>query len=203
MVGAAPAGEDAAPGIPVRQAALQNAIAEGVERVALELLGARPGQVALPADLAGRATAYALSYRLLEDRGERRALLVREPDVELEYVVLVEVEVDADRVQRRLRREGLLGQDGGPSQRLRVEVSGVGSWPLYEAVQDALADASDAGVAPLEFLPGRVVFEVEVRGGPDALARALRAGSRDPALTLRVLSVGRDGLSLRASSSDR
>ena len=87
--------------VPVREAALQAALTDGVRRVARQLLAEEGGSSSpLPlADvLGGEPTAFAQRYRILEDRGERRALLVNTPGVSREYVVLVEVHVDVDRV---------------------------------------------------------------------------------------------------------
>ena len=91
VVGAVPAGPDAPSGQPLRQAALQAALVEAVDRVARGLLaegGSAPDpEMDLSATLGDEPAAYTVRYRILEDRGERRALLVEEPGVATEAMM--------------------------------------------------------------------------------------------------------------------
>ncbi len=194
VVGAAPAGADAPRNRPLRDAALDSAIAEGVERVARELLGG-----AAPESLReglGDPREYAVRYRILEDRGERRALLLPVP---VEYVVLVEVHVDATRVQRRLAREGLLA--GGPVERrrFRLLLEEVSSYGLYQQVRQALEASGARRAVPLEIRPGRMLLDVEADAGPERVMERLVGRGRGLGLEVRVLEIDRSGARVRAS----
>jgi len=143
---------------------------------------------------------FATRFRILEDRGIRPALLSGRPDVTSEYVVVVEVFVDAGRVRERLRSVGALEVPAGvdPRFRTRFVIEGADSYPAYEALQRALRD--DAGVSsalPLEMQRGRIVLEVlanrEAAALLDDLLAATPAGlqvipleSSDDTITLLV-----------------
>jgi len=165
-VGAAPVRlEDAGTTAP-RQAALQRALSEAVTRVALEFLAEADPEAAAdvsPSDALGSDPGrYAASFRILEDRGERPALFV-EGDVATEYVVVVEVHVDLDRVRGSLVEAGLLApeQQPGSTQRVQVEVDGLDRYPAYEAMLRLLREQRGArSVTPGEFEPGRTRIEV-------------------------------------------
>jgi len=188
VVGAVPAGADAPEGVPVRQAALQQALVEAVARVARDLWQAGPlpqpapdraGAATEPprepadwiAALGGDAAAYAIRYRVLEDRGERRALLVRDPKVATEYELLVAVQVDAGRVARGLERAGLLlaSRASGPRQQVRVVLTPL---PSYEALSELRARLSAGGArptTPVRFTADAAVLRVDSTASPDVL----------------------------------
>ena len=195
VVGVAPAGADAKRKASVRDQALGSAIEEGVERVARELLE----EPLPPEDLAaalGDPGAYAVSYRILEDRGERRALLLR-PEVATEYVLLVEVHVDATRIERALARAGRLGVRG-PGRRFRVLLEDPASYAVYERVRQGLVAAGARRAVPLEFRPGEVLLVVDAPAGPERLLERLVRASRRGGSPIRVVEVDGSLVRLRA-----
>jgi len=178
----------AAPG--ARQAALQEGVHEAVLLVAVELAreaGARSDERdvlrrALGADL----LPYAVQYELLEDRGERPAQLIQQPGVEREYVVLVEAQVERERVWDALIRSGLLGApptDLGVHS-LWITLVGVDGWPTWERLRRALA-ARGGALHPVEFSRGIVIAEFQTDESNEALVERLHravGGSLDLAL---------------------
>jgi hypothetical protein len=134
-----------------RDEAVERGTWEAVSRVALELIGeADPGRVdddaagteddasdRLAAALGKEMLPYTRSYRIVEDRGEGPVLFAEQPGVVKEYVVVVEVLVDVDRVADALGRAGLIrvpevDEDAEP---LTLEVIGLAR---YEGLQALL-----------------------------------------------------------------
>jgi hypothetical protein len=183
------------PRIP-RDAALHEGIAEGVKRVALDLvadLEPMSGEEILGDILGDDPLVYVTRYRILEDRGVRPALFVDDPEAENEYVVVVEVQVDVDRVRRRLVEGGLLAPaPAGEGHRLSLQVSvdGITSYGAYLAVIEALeAEGGARSAMPVEASPGRVTFEVDgALDGPALLSALLEARRPD----LRITPLGSD-----------
>jgi hypothetical protein len=123
---------------------------------------------------------YTKSYRIVEDQGERPALFTDEPDVATEYVVLLEVQVETDRVRARLEEAGLLRpQVVSELTGIRIEILGLTHYRGYQALLDVLrSDAVSAeDVLPRHFSPGRVVVQVEGEWEPDQLLERLQAAS--------------------------
>jgi len=191
-----------------RDAAVRAAVARAVEGVARGLLPDGPPAFVDPPDAAGSATSseldpayasalgedpfeYATRFRILENRGTRPALLSRDSDVETEYVVVVEVFVDASRVRERLQASGWIAGPGGqahPSVQLVVE--GLTSYGAYRAVRETLLDDLDVESAvPLELSEGRAVLEVVGPYGVESLLTAL-VEARRPGL--RLVPLDRD-----------
>jgi len=214
VVGAVPAGADAPAGVPVRQAALQQALVEAVARVAQDLwqknpqrpvqasggpagsLGAGPPQAPAPdptgwvALLGGDAASYTVRYRVLEDRGVQRALLVRDPKVASEYELLVEVQVDASRVAEALERAGLLSAQrmGAARQLVRIELTPLPSYAALQAIRERLSVESGQPVTPERFTADAVVLQVDSAASPDVLLERLL--SKPPqGLRVRPLAV--------------
>jgi hypothetical protein len=189
-----------APGAP-RDAAIDEALREAVSRVAQDLLvDSETGEEmpSLEQVLGHNLVQYTRQFRILEDRGERPALFAENPAVSKEYVVVVSVEVDVERVQSRLVEAGLL-RPGGPSapgHRVRVEVEGLRDYAAYEALRKALVERAGARAAePREFEPGRAVLEVESEdGGLDLLDRL--EAHLPPGLAVRSLGASSDELRL-------
>jgi hypothetical protein len=186
---------------PPRDAALERALRDALARVAREELG-DPDQVdpeALAAALGDDPYAYASRFRILEDRGERPALLVDEPGIEREYVVVVEAWVDADRVRERLSAAGLLEEPAGGHRRsrLRVAVRNVRSHADYAAIRAALIEPGGAlSVTPLEIERGQALFEVVSERSAARTLDALLAAS-GPALRIVPIEQDEDSLVLR------
>lgn len=203
VVGVAPAGPHAPPDVPARRTALEHALEEGVRRVARQLLeeagGPPPHGTSLGEALGDRPVEYTVRYSVLEDRGERRSLLVRDPEVSREYVVVAEVHVDVARVEARLREAGLLAvrPRRAPLRTLRVEAEGLASWEDYRALRRTLLEAGGAESAvPERFEAGRAV--VRVRVAADAATLWDRIARRGPdGLRLRALERGEERLELR------
>src|SRR5690606_5057848 len=151
-VGVAPAGPSA------REAALASGVREAVLLVAGELArggGPRVRETAeLEKALGPDRRSYAERYRLAEDRGERPAQLVGDPGVAREYVVVVDAQVDRERVRAALLRAGLLGPvSPGGVHSLWVTIEGVEAWPTWERLRRTLA-ARGGSVRPIEFARG-------------------------------------------------
>jgi hypothetical protein len=163
--------DPAAPPAAPRQAALRAALEEAVARAARELLRQSTGPEAAPDAPApavpGEPSEYAVSYRVLEDRGEQDALVAGGTGGR-EYVVVAEVQIDLDRVRAALGASGGLPV-GSPASAppaegtFRLELLGLPSPAAWTAVRSALGRAGATSVVPLELEAGRVL--VEVRSG--------------------------------------
>lgn len=189
VVGAVPADPDLRTEEPLRRAALEAALDEAVSRVARGLLAGPDGE-APDVDLdeiLGESTDYALRYRVLEERGERRALLVDDPDVATEFVVLVEVHVDVDRVAARLESAGLAATLG-TGHSFELELLEVPSERAFAAVRRALVEQAGAERAiPVELEPGRAVLRVEAAQGSKTAVSRLLAADLGPRISLQSL----------------
>lgn len=214
-VGVVPIGEGAPDKAPEKTAtprtlAVRAAVARAVESTAQSLGPSVPRAPAdaAPADptaIAPQLAAalgtdpldYATSYRVVEDRGRRAALFARETGATSEYVVLVEVQVDADRVADRLRAAGWLApKASGGGEHLRLVLEGVSDYRAYDAVRRLLVERAGARSAqPVEFARGRVVLAVEGAQPPQALTAALQAAA-PPELRLAPVETTADGLTL-------
>ena len=137
---------------------------------------------------------YATRYRILDDRGLRPALFAKETGAEKEYVVVVEVQVDADRVGDRLRSAGWLASpnSGGGSTPLALVLEGVHDYRAYESVRKLLVERLGARSArPVEFPPGQAVLSVEGAPAAETLAASLQAAA-PPELRVVPLESGPD-----------
>jgi hypothetical protein len=175
-----------------RSAAVRAAVARAVEAVALAL---EPNVPPFPDEPAKDPTAlaprlaralgddpldYANRYRILDDRGLRPALFERESGAEKEYVVVVEVQVDAERVGERLRAAGWLASSGasasGATQRLVLE--GLADYRALDSIRRLLVERLGARKAlPVELSRGRAVLAVVGGPAPAALAASLQAAA--------------------------
>ncbi len=203
-LGALPLDPNAPPKGPPRDAALRLALHDAVWRVALdELEGFDPEdeawQEALAEALGKQPLDFATRFRVIEDRGERPALFSDYPGVETEYVVLVKVHVDSDRVRERLRAAGLLSLPSGDGRRYRVRVvlEDVGSYGAYQAVRTLLEEMGVRSAVPVEMERGRAVLEVDGTLSPDSLITALIRAA-PPNLSLIPVGLDEDGIHLRA-----
>jgi hypothetical protein len=173
---------------------------EGVSRVALELIresspddtmamsedpdpGDTTDAAPAPDDLAalrkalgGDVLPYTRSYRILEDRGESPALFNDEPDVDVEYVVVVEIIVDVDRLTAALADAGLIArsESGGGGEAVLLEVVGLSRYPALVAIRQLLTTQLGATrVQMLEFSPKRQLLAVESALDAEALLARL------------------------------
>lgn len=188
----------------VRDRAVENALWEGVSRVALELVGDGPrartddalgdgagpreeqwqgtnGQdaeeapsgsagidlEALRAALGKEVMPYTRGFRILEDQGEQPVLFDEDPDTKTEYVVVVEVLVDVERVEAALQEAGWIaaGDSAVESKgRLELELLGLERYEALEALMAALGEELGAErVHLLEVSPARQLLAVEGR----------------------------------------
>ncbi len=196
---------------------------EAVSRVALELMGEQEvGFVDEPAD--GQGTSgdetqnamieaalgkdtlpYMRSYRILEDQGERPVLFEDAPGIKREYVVVVEVIVDVDRVSSALESAGLVARSssGGGGESLTLELVGLTRFEGVERVMAALRGPVGARrVMALEFSPRRQLIAVSGPFDAQGLAQRLRRVS-DPQLDLtpRASEIDFDRLTVEARYS--
>ena len=188
-----------------RDRAVTAAVARAVEQVAERALAASPRETppedegrfapdaispALAPALGSDPFEYATRFRILEDRGIRPALL-SQGDAKNEYVVLVEVFVDASRIGERLTAAGWRDDPAGSKvTRVRLVLEGLRSFQAYDALQRVLSDELRVRSAvPVELVRGRAVLEVDSDYDSDGLLAAL-VDSAEPGL--RVVPVSRD-----------
>ena len=166
-----------------RQAALRAALEAAVTRAARELLlestGKEPAPGEAPPAVPGEPSEYAVSYRVLEDRGEQDATLA-DGRAGREYVVTAEVQIDLARVREAL---GSAVPAGAPAPAaaetgpFRLELLDLPSPAAWTAVRAALGRAGARAVVPLELEAGRALVEVRGGLGPErTLERLLAAG---------------------------
>jgi hypothetical protein len=151
-----------------RQAALRAALLEAVglaaRNVVAEETGAEPKPGDPPPALEGEPSEYAVSYRVLEDRGEQaRMLTAAEGQGGREYVVLAEVQIDLGRVRERLRASGTLGIEtvAAPAGPFQLEILAIPSPAVWTAVRVALIRAGARTVLPIELEAGRTLVSVD------------------------------------------
>ncbi|MBY0401850.1 hypothetical protein K2X89_16275 [Myxococcota bacterium] len=119
---------------------------------------------------------YTRSFRIVEDRGERPVLFAEEPGVRSEYLVVVEVIVDVDRVRGELARAGLIEVSPVPRvrQTVLIELVGLERYAGLRLALDTLRRALSASrIETLEFAPRRQLLELEGPFGPDEIAARL------------------------------
>lgn len=223
----------------VRDKAVENALWEGVSRVALELIGDGTRSLAIddPGDGSGpeeegeqpqgtsgqddavdetggstgidlealRAALgkdvmpYTRSFRILEDQGEQPVLFDDDPDTQTEYVVVVEVLVDVERVEAALEQAGWIAF-GAPAEskgRLELELLGLERYEALEALMAGLREGLGAGrVQLLEVSPARQILAVEGRFDARELEAWLRR-FRHPQLLLESAGGAGEGARLR------
>ena len=134
---------------------------------------------------------YTRSYRILEDQGERPVLFDDNPGIATEYVIVVEVIVDVERVEKALERAGLISvtQKAGAGETLTLEVVGLGRYEALQSLVDALNGPLGATrVETLEFERGRQVLAVAGPFDLEELAAELGALA-DRRLVLRPVAV--------------
>jgi hypothetical protein len=201
-VGAVPLRADARPTSPPRDTAERKAMAEAVRRVALQMLSEQdPAEVEprLDAALGPDPLVYISRFRTLEDRGERPALFSDDPEARTEYVVVVEAQVDADRVREALTRSGLVVAPAGEGRRfqVRLEAEGLEDYASYRALRETLLEGVGVRSAlPVEMERGRATLDVDSELAGDALVAAL-VQAAPPGLTLTPLATSPERVQLR------
>jgi hypothetical protein len=181
-----------------KEAAIDAALREAVSRVARDFLidadpdsrptlrpagqagGEDPELAALRPVLGRKMVRYTKSFRILEDRGVRPALFGDSSGAATEYVVIVEVSVDAGKVEKRLVERGLLAGRGelAAAGIVQLEVLGLYQYAGLEQLRGLLLeDLGARSVAPLEFERGRGLLAVETELPPAELLHRLLARS--------------------------
>jgi hypothetical protein len=167
VVGAVPVDPAKPPAAP-RQAALRAALVEAVSLAARNLVadatGSEPAPGEPPIAIEGEPSEYAVSYRVIEDRGLQDHVPegATKPSGR-EYAVLAEVQIDLDRVRERLRAGGKLGAEAvsAPAGPFRLEILEVPSPAVWTAVRSSLLRAGARSVLPVELEAGRALVEVD------------------------------------------
>lgn len=203
-VGAVPVGVGSSGSGVHRAAAIQRALHEAVSRVAREALidaalpeGGEEEDLSLDEILGENLVPYTARFRILDDRGERPALFAEDPTVDTEYVVIVEVHVDVDRVVARLIEAGLVErpETDAPAVRVRIEVEGVHVYPAYTALREHLLGLDGTrSVTPIEISRERLVLEV---ASEHAATRLLDDLLLAPSDELSIEPLAADGHGLR------
>lgn len=199
-VGVVPIRDETRSAPDLRDAAEHGALGEAVLRVARDLLGAAGADVsdaALRESLGQDPLGYVDGYRRLEDRGERPALFSSEPGVEREYVVVLEVQVDEDRVRRRLAGRGWVSPSGDGGIPGFVQIGVEGDYDAYRAVRDLLVAQLGLGTAlPMELTRERAVLQIATPRDPAGILDALLAAA-GPDVRITPVGSGRGTLELR------
>jgi hypothetical protein len=146
---------------------------------------------ALRAALGKDVLPYTRSYRILDDRGEVPVLFNDEPDVAVEYVVVVEVIVDVDRLTSALGNAGLIAvaATSTSGEAVVVELVGLARYEAFAIVRDSLKKQFGATrVRTVEFSREKQILEVE--GSLDAPTLLARLGRFEhPQLVLEPLGI--------------
>ena len=152
-------------GPPLSEAeALAQAEALRAEELRLAQIAEREEKERIRKALGLDTVSYTKSFRIVEDQGERPAIFTDDPDVATEYLVLLEVQVEVDRVRAGLEQAGLLRPLAvSELTGIEVEVLGLGHYAGYQALLALLrGDAvAAAEVSPRHFGPDRVVLVLE------------------------------------------
>jgi len=186
---------------PPRDAAVRRALELAVQSVALGLLpgmGVAEAEEVLPQALGDDPFEFTTRFRITEDRGAVSTSLTDDPQAPLEYVVVVEANIDANRVEKRLREAGLMfARSGADVRAVTVVVEQLTDFVAYQKLLEALVTGAGANSAvPTTFARGRAVIAVEAAAAPPQLLEDLRT-TAPPGLQITPLAVGADALTLR------
>jgi len=186
-----------------RDEAVQRAIWEGVSRVAMEEISEFESASSTEEDaeilrkaLGRDMLPYTRSFRILKDKGESPVLFEEDPDITTEYVVVVEVVVDVDRVRAALERAGLITESGVQAidAPILVELIGIARFDTFQSIREALvADLGAIRVETLGFASQRQLLSVVGPFGPEELSVAIeRLGGEEWSLeTIGIDEFGR------------
>ena len=147
---------------------------------------------------------YATRFQVVEDRGEGPALFGSDLDVETEYVVIVSVFVDRDRIRERLTRAGMMLTPAGqePQIRSRLILENLGEYWVYAEIRRVLLEELKMHSAiPREFAPGRGILELNAAQSPSEFLGSLQRSVSDR-MDLVPLSVEADEMRLRVELHD-
>jgi hypothetical protein len=128
-----------------------------------------------------------------------------DPDVETEYVVIVSVFVDRDRIRERLTRAGVILPPAGQELRIqsRLILEDIGQYWAYAEIRRVLLEELKVHSAtPREFSPGRAILELSAAQSPSEYLPSLQR-SVSGQMDLVPLSVEADEMHLRVEIFDR
>jgi hypothetical protein len=148
---------------------------------------------------------YATRFQVVEDRGEGPTLFGSGSDVETEYVVIVSVFVDRDRIRERLTRAGILlaPPDQEPQIRSLLILENIGEYWVYEEIRRVLLEELKMrAVIAREVSPGRAVLDLTAAQYPSEFLGTLQR-SVSGQMELLPLSVEDDALRLRVEAFER
>jgi len=148
---------------------------------------------------------YVTRFQVVEDRGEGPALFGSDPDAETEYVVIVSVFVDRDRIRERLTRAGVILTPAGqePQIQSRLILEGIGQYWAYAEIRRVLLEELKVRSAtPREFSPGRAILELSAAQSPSEYLASLQR-SVSGQMKLVPLSIEADEMRLRVEIFDR
>jgi hypothetical protein len=195
----------------VRETA-EDLLATGTDREYAEPLGDAPDpqvpseeSAELQRILGNDPLEYATRFQVVEDRGEGPTLFGSDSDVATEYVVIVSVFVDRDRIRERLTRAGFLlaPPDQEPRIRSLLILENVEEYWVYAEIRRVLLEELKMRAAIARgFTPGRAVLELTAAQTPSEYLGALqRAVSGE--MELLPLSVDDDAMRLRVEAFER
>jgi hypothetical protein len=135
----------------------------------------------LQAALGDQARGYTNRYRISEDRGLRERLFTggENPEVNSEYVVVAEVDVDVERVRKALLKAGVIDSVAntslsGATRELRLVILDPLNYSLLTKLQKVIEEEMEhSSVLPLEFERGQAVLAVRSELGAETFARSL------------------------------
>ncbi|MFT5696594.1 MAG: hypothetical protein ACI9QQ_002575 [Myxococcota bacterium] len=139
----------------------EGAVTGGLDESPQDLLEELPD---LDKVLGKKMVPYTTRFQVIEDRGRIPALFAEDPAVTEEYVVIVEVQVDVDRVRTRLVDAGLIAaSDGGEgANQVEFEVEGLTEYPAYLAMRELLeTELGATRVVPVAMGFGHTILDVE------------------------------------------
>ena len=148
---------------------------------------------------------YATRFQVVEDRGEGPALFGSDANVETEYVVIVSVFVDRDRIRERLTRAGMSPAPAGqePQIRSRLILEDLGEYWVYAEIRRVLLEELKMRSAiPRAFAPGLGILELNAAQSPSEFLGSLQRSVSDR-MDLVPLSVEDDEMRLRVEVFDR
>ena len=188
VVGAVPVSDSGSRFKMPKEQAIDEALLEGVSRVAEEfLIEADPALPPVPdqrdrlrSALGPDMVPYTRSFRIVEDQGERPVLFTEHPDAATEYVVVVSVEVETERIREQLIRSGLLVDEGqGVVRGYELHVKGLSHYRGYLALIELL-ESESVGVkmvTPRAMGSEGLTVLVEADFDPATLLERLRAAA--------------------------